>query len=276
MFRRLLTRILPWLGVKSNPWPIWLEVPAFEPWHAEGAAGHAAHNFEHVSRHAIAETGLVCPRCETLVAPRGDYTRVRASHRGEVIRCHGQWEANDQVQPCPFYLFASPDTEHGDHILWDKVPKGQREKLFYRFVRKDGADVVRETYGDDVVGNGGVLSADTLKTITVVPDEFEDRLVRCPDTGLMITAKVRVRKGATGRNYEVGQFYSTLPAGRIAMVTRVQQGDPYYDGWCWVVLDGGDPKTDEWMVDRQGLIHKDMRDPTMNNDLRLQDLIVNA
>lgn len=275
MLRRLLTRILPWLGIRSNPWPIWLDVPAFEPWHAQGAAGHAEHNFEHVSRHAIAETGLVCPRCETLVAPRGDYTRVRASHRGEVIKCHGQWDANDQTQPCPFYLFASPDTEHGDHILWDKVPKGQREKLFYRFVRKEGADVVRETYGDDVAGAGGALAADPSKTLAAPPVEFEDRLVRCPDTGAMITARVQKRKPAVFA-FEPGQFYSTAPMGRIAMVTRVQQGDPFYDGWCWVVFDGGNPKTDEWMVDPQGVVHRDMRDPTMNNDLKLQSLIANA
>jgi hypothetical protein len=57
MFRRILTRNLPWLGIRSNPWPIWLDVPAFEPWHDRDDSRAAEHNFEHVSRHAIAETG---------------------------------------------------------------------------------------------------------------------------------------------------------------------------------------------------------------------------
>lgn len=93
------------------------------------------HNSHFVSRHAIAESGLTCPSCKEVAAQRADFSGVRVDQRwNEVLQCGA----------CGAWLIASPDTEHGDHLLeYD-------QKIFHRFVRKTKAESLKEQYSEEV------------------------------------------------------------------------------------------------------------------------------
>ena len=115
----------------ANRPPPKVTVPGADP--LSEAAGE--HNTHFVSRHDIAECGLTCPACKNTAAQRGDFSGVCLDQRdNEVIQCGS----------CGAWLVASPDTEHGDHLLeYD-------HKLFHRFVRKPIAEVWRDKYGEDI------------------------------------------------------------------------------------------------------------------------------
>jgi hypothetical protein len=137
--------------------------------------GHTTLMF--VSRHDIAECGLTCPRCRTVVAERGDFSGVRRALvngiENEVLKCPGRVVVDDMDQPCPEWLAASPDTEHGDHLGPDgnvSVDPIHDQPEFYRFKRISPEQALREKYGVDIVPTEdqiGVQIADD----TVVPAE---------------------------------------------------------------------------------------------------------
>jgi len=91
------------------------------------------HNTYFVSRHDLAECGLKCPSCSALPAERGDFAAVRRTQHGEAVQCS-----------CGAWLVASPDTEHGDHLL------PYNKALFHRFVRISPEQATRERYGEDM------------------------------------------------------------------------------------------------------------------------------
>lgn len=126
---------------------------------ALGEAGtHGLSNLMFVSRHDIAECGLTCPLCQTMVADRGDFTNVRRmlvnGQENEVIHCPGnRIVEDDRVVPCDAWLVASPDTEHGDHLDNDGkvVTTGENDDPdFYRFKRITADQALREKWGLDV------------------------------------------------------------------------------------------------------------------------------
>lgn len=221
----------------------WLEIPPGDPFNSDA---HGQHSIEYVSRHAIAETGLTCPFCHSEVAPLGDYRLVRRCRLGEVIRCNGARVMDGDKVPCPKYLVASPDTEHGDHDLWDITPKADRAALFYRFVKISAADAVRRKFGQDVSEKAGVLSADKDKAIEAVPYKWQTK----PRLSLA-----------------VGQVWQT-DEGAQATITRVQAGeDPIYKGWAWGKILNA-PEF-EWHIDPAGYFHQTMLDPGLKDHDRL-------
>lgn len=152
----------------------WASIRAFSAWGS--AAGNVKHALVGVSRHDIAESGLICPVCHTLAAARGDFSRVRRTiingDENEVIECFGRREVEDGREvACGTYLAASPDTEHGDH-LDDKgnvVAQVQQEPPeHFRFVRVTKAQVVREQHGDDVMV---AVDADGEEALVVSEDQ---------------------------------------------------------------------------------------------------------
>lgn len=220
---------------------LWLEVPSGDPY-TESTA-HGTHHFEFVSRHAIAETGLKCPLCHNEVSPLGDYRLVRHCRLGDVVRCNGTRQVNDEDLPCPAYLIASPDTEHGDHLVYDTTPLNKRMEKFCRFVKISEADAVKLKNGKDISAKAGELYA-----TPVAPTE----------------AKV---KGPVLK-LAVGQMWQT-DDGRQFNITRVQNdGDPVFDGWGWGNFVNEPPY--DWHVDPWGLIRQSMRDPTLNDKTRLK------
>jgi hypothetical protein len=111
-----------------------------------------------VSRHDLAECGLVCPRCKAQVAERGDFTSVRKTSingtENEVIRCPGTIIIEELDHPCGLWLAASPDTEHGDHLNDDgtvNTDGSNDSPEFFRFKRISAEQALREKYGADVV-----------------------------------------------------------------------------------------------------------------------------
>lgn len=101
------------------------------------------HNIQFTSRHDIAECGLKCPRCEELVARRGDFKRVRRTRLGEAVEC----------PQCGQILIASPDTEHGDDLL------DYDAEVFHKFVRIAPDEALRQEVGDDVGGDRQQMTA---------------------------------------------------------------------------------------------------------------------
>lgn len=124
------------------------------------AAGdqHGSHNIEFVSRHSIAETGLVCQRCRKQTTDRADYTKVAvyrfpSGQTNEGVRCDNQRTLGDGTEVlCGCINLASPDTEHGDNISMDKGLLSNEESLKFR--RIDRAQAVREEFGADVAEKG--------------------------------------------------------------------------------------------------------------------------
>ena len=133
------------------------------PWASTKSAktfgdSQGANDIIFVSRHDIAECGITCPMCQTLVADRGDFSGVRRmlinGQENEVVRCTGTRivELEKEV-PCRFWLAASPDTEHGDHLGADGqvVTDGSADEPdFYRFKRITADQALREKWGMDV------------------------------------------------------------------------------------------------------------------------------
>ncbi len=114
-----------------------------------------------VSRHDIAECGLICPLCQTIAAERGDFRRVRRAvvdgQENEVLQCQGMRIVGGGTQtrevPCEAWLVASPTTEHGDHL--DDEGKvctdGSLDRPeFFVFKRITAAQAMREQWGVDV------------------------------------------------------------------------------------------------------------------------------
>lgn len=222
----------------------WIDIPPTDPL---TATTHGQHKVEFVSRHAIAETGLFCPVCQTEVAPLGVYRLVQRSRLGEVIVCHGRRLIQDEEMPCGMMLIASPDTEHGDEILYDRVPKHERHELFHRFKRISKGDAARLKYGQDIKVDEGQLIA--------VPVEGKP------------PAPPQVRK-----NFEPKQVWFTDLGFPIEILSVQVDNDPVYHGWA----KGRFQNTDndwEWHVDCYGNIRQSMRDPTQNDHGKLLHLV---
>lgn len=104
-----------------------------------------------VSRHAIAETGLICPACGAEVCLQGRFDLVRRmmidGRENEVVICAHTVEYDDgRKRVCGAILAASPDTEHGDHLLAaSDLPE------FYKFRRTSLLTALQQKYGNDVV-----------------------------------------------------------------------------------------------------------------------------
>lgn len=134
-----------------------IDIP-FDPLQTEQAGENRVH---FVSRHSIAETGLTCPSCGQMVAPRASFDRVQKARLSdgsinEVLYCpHDKVHEGRKVK-CGAILVASPDTEHGDHL-------NEKSAKNYTFKRKDKALATQEAYGADVRdsdrGTGPELSA---------------------------------------------------------------------------------------------------------------------
>lgn len=223
--------------------PLWIAVPATDP---ITATTHGEHKIEFVSRHAIAETGLICPSCHNEIASIGDYIMVRHCRLGDVIKCNGTRHIQDEETPCGMFLVASPDTEHGDHILYDRVPQDDRFELFYRFVRISEGDAAKRKYGEDLKLVDGQMVA--VPTEPAPPKPVRPKL-----------------------SYKAGQIWQTDDERQI-VILRVQENstDPAmqnYDGWAWGLFVNTDPH--EWHIDPTGLIRENMSDPTRNDRARL-------
>ena len=116
------------------------------------------HDLFFVSRHEIAECGLTCPKCKTLVADRGDFSKVERSmvngEENELIKCFGIIRSPDDDEgiPCPLWLVASPDTEHGDHLndAGEVDSTSDCPPEFYRFKRISARQALAEKYGVDI------------------------------------------------------------------------------------------------------------------------------
>jgi len=104
-----------------------------------------------VSRHSVAESDLLCPKCRGVAAPRGDFSKVQMyrfpnGKYNEGIKCGCMVKANGIETRCGTILYASPDTEHGDH-LWE----GDLPAEFYQFRRIDPLLAAQEKIGADVI-----------------------------------------------------------------------------------------------------------------------------
>lgn len=238
---KLFLHIWCWVRWKLGLRAPWVNLPPLDPW---SSTSHGEHKIEAISRHAIAEAGLVCPRCLTEVCARGDFTKVREGKigavRNEVIICDGTRDVNGHEMPCGAILAASPDTEHGDNHLWDRVPENQRADLFFRFRRISEEDALKEKYGFDVSKKDEQMIANPASAKTE-PEEERERLT-----------------------YAVEDVY-VLSNGRMGRVTEVMQehdGDKHYAGWAIIEIDGDGVR---WFTDPYGTVHRDMTDPTMNN-----------
>lgn len=140
-------RNLPdWLIYLTNgvPWATPRSITAL-------GAQHGLQPLYWVSRHDLAECGLVCPRCAALAAEQGDVTNVRRmlinGRENEVVKCLNSIEGEDgSKRACNAILVASPDTEHGDDTT-----AGDPDD-FYRFCRTTAERVLRDRYGMDAAG----------------------------------------------------------------------------------------------------------------------------
>lgn len=220
--------------------PLWINVPAGDPY---SDMAHGTHHFEFVPRQAIAETGLHCPLCKNEVAPLGDYRMVRHCRLGDVIRCNGTREVNDEDMPCPAYLVASPNTELGDHLIYDATPKEERLEKFCRFTRISVEDTAKLKHGRDAVIKDGEVFATTVPVKVTEPKKL-------PPIG-----------------FKAGQTWQT-DDGRQVFIVRVQNdGDRIFDGWGWGTFVG--EEAFEWHIDPAGTLRQSMRDPTVRDRGRL-------
>jgi hypothetical protein len=118
-------------------------------------SGHGQHQTAFVSRHHLAEGGVTCPICQTVIAS-GDFSGVKEymvdGRANEGIVCQGEREVGDRVVACAMILLASPDTEHGDHLDGaGKVDaKGVDPPEYYTFVRASPLQALREKWGVNV------------------------------------------------------------------------------------------------------------------------------
>lgn len=232
--RRLFSR-------KPKVDPLWINVPAGDPY---SDAGHGTHSFEFVPRQAIAETGLHCPLCKNEVCPLGDYRLVRHSRLGDVVRCNGTRQVNDEDIPCPAYLVASPNTEIGDHLIYDATPIAERMEKFNRFVRISEADAAKLKHGTDAAIKDGEVYASTASAGTVAA------------------------KKPQPIGFKAGQTWQT-DDGRQVLVLRVQEreDDKMFNGWGWGTIAG--EEAFEWHIDPAGYLRQSMRDPTARDRGRL-------
>jgi len=119
-----------------------------------------SHEVYFVPRQEIAECGLACPKCSHEVAQCGDFTEVvRAivdGQENEVIKCRGLIDVGDgrKPVPCPAWLAAAPNTEHGDDLIEGDPPE------FYQFTRITQAQALREKYGIEISQGIDSLVAD--------------------------------------------------------------------------------------------------------------------
>lgn len=238
----LFTRLICWARWKLGLRPPWVNLPKQDPWND---TAHGEHRMEAVSRHAIAETGLICPRCLNQVCQQGDYTAVRegmvGACRNEVVLCPNERSVNGEKKTCGMILVASPDTEHGDNALWDKVPKHERGKLFFRFRRVSEEQAVKDKYGFDV-------------------SRYEDGRLKVDPAA----AKTKPEDNRPHFTYLTDEVYN-LSNGRMGHVTEVfreHEGDKHFAGWCVMEIDGDGVR---WFTDPRGTVHRDMSDPTLSN-----------
>ncbi len=109
-----------------------------------------SHEVYFVPRQEIAECGLECPKCHHEVAERGDFSQVSRAivdgHENEVIKCRGVIDFGDgrKPAPCPAWLAASPNTEHGDNLIEGDPPE------FYVFSRITQEQALKEKYGLEI------------------------------------------------------------------------------------------------------------------------------
>lgn len=133
-----------------------------------------SHEVAYVPRQEIAESGLGCPKCKTEAASRGDFSRVQRcfinGQENEVIKCQGviAVDTGEGFVPCPVWLAASPNTEHGDELIeGDPVE-------FYRFTRIALQQALKEKYGMDVSmlpGDGGLMVDPKERPAGAVPND---------------------------------------------------------------------------------------------------------
>ena len=122
------------------------------------------HNVQFVSRHHIAESGLVCPVCGNVTRKRADFSGIRryrltdgSASEGVVCKQDRFFPHNGTTRRCGAILLACPDTEHGD----DLVPDNPEH---YKFVRISQVQAIKEEHGDDAV------AVDEQERVTVRPD----------------------------------------------------------------------------------------------------------
>lgn len=164
------------------------------------------HDLFFVSRHEIAECGLTCPRCKTLVADRGDFSKVERSmvngEENEVIKCFGMIRTPDDDEgiPCPLWLVASPDTEHGDHLDDAGEVDGFSPcpPSYFRFKRIGAAQALREKYDVDVSASveqdGTLVATGTAEQVAeakvrkgngvFTPEEIAEAYRQNPEAGV--------------------------------------------------------------------------------------------
>lgn len=94
----------------------------FDPINVASGSNGCQGNTEYVSRWALVEFGVSCPRCGGLAAQKGQFSKIIKTTSGEAVQCADS--------TCRWLLFASPDTEHEDH----KLPFDA--KAMYRFSRE--------------------------------------------------------------------------------------------------------------------------------------------
>jgi hypothetical protein len=143
----------------------------------------------YVARQDIAESGLKCPRCQTEVARRADFSQVVRvfinGQENEVVKCRGSIPLpSGRDIDCPAWLAASPNTEHGDELLVGSVddtgtyasdPTAVDPPEFYQFTRIPMQQAMREQYGMDVDwtvppgGAGGLSVRRSARPLEVVP-----------------------------------------------------------------------------------------------------------
>ena len=143
---------------------------------------HGESRIQFVSRHGLVESGIYWEKVanKELVAKPGEYYKIKSAvlpSTGEVVEVihHAAQDV---------YLVASPDTDHGDHILMDKIRKEQGEEAYRlflcecnKFVRRDPMEIVRERLGADLQGDGQHLSVEAsdqpIDESTIIPIEDE-------------------------------------------------------------------------------------------------------
>jgi hypothetical protein len=164
----------------------WASIRAFST-QGDTATMGGATNVYFVSRHDIAECGLWCPRCKTMVCKRGDYSLVRRTYingtENEVVKCTGVMLFGSQELACPLWLAASPDTEHGDHLKEDGTVDivGDRDPPeFYQFRRVTKAQALQEELGMDVAPgaeNGDIVINPKTKLPVAYGEKYSEVLV---------------------------------------------------------------------------------------------------
>lgn len=165
--------------------PPWARVRSVVTWGDQ--AGYSKAQVLGVSRHHIAESGLVCPVCSETAAERADFSCVERMMvngvENEVIECRGRRTVeNDRDIACGTFLAASPDTEHGDHLneFGEVVVDGEADRPeFFRFVRMSKSKALREKYGDDVSSE---TTEDGEEALSVEAPPVEAEPVALPKT----------------------------------------------------------------------------------------------